>query len=153
MSQNELLSEALDYAKNTRFATLNYVRQDNAPVSRAIGSFAFDGSKVVFSTQKDAAKVSAIKLNKRISFFFEHDNQELASWKSVLALGSAEIVEEKQEKDRIAAILALRNPRFKERIDKGELDKVALFSLKTEEVQYLDRSNGPAGNKAIKIES
>jgi pyridoxamine 5'-phosphate oxidase len=153
MSQNDLLQETLAYAQNTRFATLNYVRQDNAPVSRAMGSFAFDGSKVVFSSQKEAAKVSAIKSNKRISFFFEHENQELASWKSVLAIGNAELVEEKQEKDRVAAILALRNPRFKERIDKGELDKVAIFSLKTDELQYLDRAKGPAGNRIIKIEN
>ena len=145
MSQNDLLQETLAYAQNTRFATLNYVRQDNAPVSRAMGSFAFDGSKVVFSSQKEAAKVAAITSNKRISFFFEHDNQELASWKSVLAIGNAEIVEEKQEKDRVAAILALRNPRFKERIDKDELDKVAIFSLKTDELQYLDRAKAARG--------
>jgi len=53
----------------------------------------------------------------------------------------------------VAAILALRNPRFKERIDKDELDKVAIFSLKTDELQYLDRAKGPAGNRIIKIEN
>jgi nitroimidazol reductase NimA-like FMN-containing flavoprotein (pyridoxamine 5'-phosphate oxidase superfamily) len=151
MSNNELLKEALNYAQKTRFATLNYIRQDKTPISRAMGSFAFDGSNIVFSSQNDAAKVSAIKSNKRISFFFEHENQELASWKSVLAIGNAELVEEKTEKDRVAAILAARNPRFKERIDKGELDKVALFSIKTDEIQYLDRGKGAAGNTVIKV--
>ena len=67
MSQNDLLQETLAYAQNTRFATLNYVRQDNAPVSRAMGSFAFDGSKVVFSSQKEAAKVVVIATPHRFS--------------------------------------------------------------------------------------
>jgi nitroimidazol reductase NimA-like FMN-containing flavoprotein (pyridoxamine 5'-phosphate oxidase superfamily) len=152
MSQNELLKEALDYAQKTRFATLNYVREDNAPVSRAMGSFAFDGTKVVFSSQKSAAKVAAIKSKNRISFFFEHEGQELATWKSALAIGSAELVENEKEKNRLAGILADRNPRFKERIEKNELDQVAIFLLKTDELQYIDRSKGPSGNTTISIE-
>lgn len=151
MSGNNSLSEILDYLQNTRFATLNYIREDKAPVSRAMGSFAFDGTKIIFSSQKEAAKVSAIKANNRISFFFEHDNQQLPSWKNVLAIGDAELVTEGAEKKRVASILALRNPRFKERIDKGELDQVALFILKTKEFQYLNRANPIAGNEKIII--
>jgi nitroimidazol reductase NimA-like FMN-containing flavoprotein (pyridoxamine 5'-phosphate oxidase superfamily) len=150
MGTGNSLREVLDYIQTIRFATLNYVREDKAPISRSMGSFALDGTSIIFSSQKDAAKVAAIQANRRISFFFEGDNQDLSAWKNVIAIGDAGLLEEKGEKSRIAEILAQRNPRFRERIEKGELDKVALFVLKTEEFQFQNRAKSP-GNETIVV--
>ena len=75
MSNTESQSEILQYILDTKHALLTYVRSDLTPVSRAIGSFAPDGEDLFFSTSKESAKVKEIEKNRRVSFYFQHDNQ------------------------------------------------------------------------------
>ena len=151
MSDTQLQSEALAYIANSRFGLLTYIRPDGAPITRAMGSFAPDRENIVFSTQSKSGKVSAISSNERVSFFFEQDGQELAQWKNVLVIGNAIPAESDAEKARQAAILAQRNPRFKEKIEKDGLNGTSIFTLKTEEIQYLDRSKGSGGTATIRV--
>lgn len=134
--------EALAYISSTRFGLLTYVRSDKSPVTRAMGSFALDGADIVFSTQTKAAKVAAITADKRISFFFEQDNQEPAKWINALVIGDVESPQNDSEKDHLIAILSQRNPKFKEKVEKDGLTGTSIFTLKTKEIQYLNRSNG-----------
>jgi pyridoxamine 5'-phosphate oxidase len=39
-------------------------------------------------------------------------------------------------------ILSDRNPRFKERIEKGELPNIQLYKLKTRDIEYVDYGKG-----------
>jgi pyridoxamine 5'-phosphate oxidase len=142
MSSAELQKEALAYISKTRFGLLTYVRSDKSPVTRAMGSFALDGINIVFSTQTKAAKVPVITADKRISFFFEQDNQEPAKWINALVIGDAESPQNDSEKDRLITILSQRNPKFKEKVEKDGLTGTSIFILKTKEIQYLNRSNG-----------
>ena len=120
MSQQAWKEEVVRYIDATRFAVLAYVRVDGAPLQRSIGSFAPRGLDLYFSTRKEADKVQAISAKKRISFLFEHDNQDLTQWQSVLLIGDAEKIDDGAELDLAVQTLSLRNPRFKERIDRGE---------------------------------
>jgi nitroimidazol reductase NimA-like FMN-containing flavoprotein (pyridoxamine 5'-phosphate oxidase superfamily) len=159
MSDTTLQNDALEYASQTRYGILNYLRNDGFPVSRTLGSVFIDGNNVVFSTKKGAAKVAAINSNHRISIFFEKDGQDLAAWKSVLFVGNAEEITSFTEKLRLASILALRNPRYlaiRDALNKGEFDSeeikgTALFKLTTDEIQFLDRSGGKGGPVTISV--
>lgn len=142
MSQNAWQSEVTTYVDQTRFGVLAYLRNDGSPLLRSIGSFVPDGAGLYFTTRKDAAKVQSITDRKRISFLFEHDNQELSKWRSVLLIGDAEKVDAGAEYENAVSLLSNRNPRFKERVDKGELPTVQIFKLKTEEVEFLDYGKG-----------
>jgi general stress protein 26 len=142
MSQEAWKEEVVSYIDATRFAVLAYVRHDGTPLQRSMGSFAPKGLDLYFSTRKEAAKVQSISEQKRISFLFEHDDQELTQWKSVLLIGDAEKIDSGAELDLAVSTLSLRNPRFKERIDKGELPITQIFKLKAEEVEYLDYGKG-----------
>ena len=142
MSQEAWKEEVAGYIDATRFAVLAYVRNDGTPLQRSIGSFAPSGLDLYFSTRKEAAKVHAISEQKRISVLFEHDNQELTKWKSVLLIGDAEKIDSGAELDLAVETLSQRNPRFKERIAKGELPVTQIFKLKAEEVEYLDYGKG-----------
>ena len=142
MSQEAWKKDVVSYVDATRFAVLGYVRNDGTPLLRSIGSFAPTGLDVYFSTRKEAAKVQAISEQKRISILFEHDDQDLALWKSVLLIGDAEKIEGGAELDLAVETLSQRNPRFKERIAKGELPITQIFKLKAEEVEYLDYGQG-----------
>jgi general stress protein 26 len=135
-------SEISDYVNATRFATLAYVREDGSPVQRSFGSFALAGYDVIFSTRKAAAKVRDIVTNNKVSFFFEHESQELANWRNALFVGEAHKIEEPRELDWAVGILSERNPRFKERIEKGELPNIQLFKLKTRDIEYIDYGKG-----------
>jgi len=135
-------SEITDYANTTRFATLAYLREDGAPVQRSFGSFALANYDVIFSTRKEAAKVRDIVTNNKVSFLFEHDSQELPKWRNALFIGEAYKIEEARELDWAVGILSERNPRFKERIEKGELPNIQLFKLKTRDIEYIDYSKG-----------
>lgn len=151
MGCEQLQSEVLDYIATSPFAVLNYVRNDQAPVSRAMGSFASSGVDLFFSSGRDAAKVKEIATNKRVSFFFEHDNQELSAWKNVLLIGDAELVNDDAELKKAIELLSARNPRFKARIANGELVNTAIFKIKTQEIEYLDRARGQGYVKKISL--
>lgn len=135
-------SEITDYVNATRFATLAYVRNDGAPVQRSFGSFALADYDVVFSTRKEAAKVRDISANSKVSFLFEQDSQELPKWRNALFIGEAHKIEDARELDWAVGILSARNPRFKERIEKGDLPNIQLFKLKTQDIEYIDYGKG-----------
>lgn len=143
MSHTENYSEIQSYIQESKFALLTYVRSDLTPVTRAMGSFAPNGENLYFSTGRESAKVQEIEKNKRVSFYFEHDNQLPESWKSVLLIGDAEQVTSGSV-DYATALerLGAKSPRFKERIIKGDLDNAVIYRLGTREVEYLDRSKG-----------
>ena len=142
MGQEQWKQDVVRYIDKTRFAVLAYVRNDSAPLLRSMGSFVPSGLDLYFSTRKDAGKVKEIGDNGRISFLFEHDNQELNQWKSVLLVGAAVKVDSGEELTKAVDLLSNRNPRFKERVEKGELAGTQIFRLKTDEIEYLE--TGPA---------
>ncbi|NTW48155.1 MAG: pyridoxamine 5'-phosphate oxidase family protein [Chlorobiales bacterium] len=153
MSQAENKTEILKYILDSKYALLTYVRNDLTPVSRAMGSFAPDGDDLYFSTGKDTSKVQEIEKNKRVSFYFEHDNQAPESWKSVLLIGDAEQVSVgTTDYDKAVERMGAKSPRFRERISKGDLGSAAIYKINTSEFEYLDRSkgNGPARKIVIK---
>jgi nitroimidazol reductase NimA-like FMN-containing flavoprotein (pyridoxamine 5'-phosphate oxidase superfamily) len=143
MSEATIEAEILQYILDSKHAVLTYVRGDLAPVSRAMGSFAPDGSDLFFSTGKDSAKVGEIERNKTVSFYFEHDNQAAQAWKSVLLIGEARQVHS-GEKGYDSAIqsLSAKSPRFRERVAKGDLGNAAIYKVTAAEVEFLDRSKG-----------
>ncbi|TLU54211.1 MAG: pyridoxamine 5'-phosphate oxidase family protein [Chlorobium sp.] len=143
MSQIGSKTEIQKYILASRYAVLNYVRRDLTPVSRAIGSFAPDGDDLFFSTGKESSKVAEIHINKRISFYFEHDNQVLENWKSVLLIGDAEPVSVgSSDYNKAIERLGAKSPRFRERVAKGDLDSAVIYRINTSEFEYLDRSKG-----------
>jgi nitroimidazol reductase NimA-like FMN-containing flavoprotein (pyridoxamine 5'-phosphate oxidase superfamily) len=143
MSQSDDKTEILKYILETKYALLNYVRSDQSPISRTIGSFAPDGEDLYFSTGKESSKVREIAKNNRVSFFFEHDNQAPESWKSLLLIGNAELVSlGSTDYDKAVERLGAKSPRFRERIAKGDLASAAIYRIKTSEFEYLDRSKG-----------
>jgi len=139
---NKWEEEVIGYMANTRFAILAYIREDKTPILRSMGSFAPNGLELYFSSHKDAVKVKEMETNQQVSFFFEHDNQVLESWKNVLIIGKAELIEQEPELNRAIELLSSKNPRFKERIAKGELVNSVIYKIKTREIEYLDYSNG-----------
>ena len=143
MSQTENKTEIQKYILASRYALLNYVRHDLTPISRAIGSFAPDGDDLFFSTGKESSKVEEINKNKRVSFYFEHDNQVLEDWKSVLLIGDAEPVQVgSSDYNKAIDRLGAKSPRFRERVAKGDLDSALIYKINTREFEYLDRSKG-----------
>ncbi len=141
MSQTDNKTEIQQYIRDSKYALLNYVRHDLTPISRAIGSFAPDGDDLFFSTGKESAKVQEINKNKRVSFYFEHDNQVLENWKSVLLIGDAEPISVSSiDYAKAVERLGAKSPRFKERVEKGELGTTAIYKINTSEIEYLDRS-------------
>lgn len=142
MSTTPLHREITDYIDTAAFGVLAYVRNDQTPVLRAMGSFVPDGLDLYFSTGRDAAKVREIDRHPRISFFFEHDNQELPTWRNVLLVGRAERIENVTELQRAVQLLSNRSPNFKDKVARGELTKTQIFKLRTDEIEYLDFGQG-----------
>jgi len=152
MSEIQNHDEIVSYIQGTKVALLTYLRSDLTPVTRAIGSFAADDTDLFFSTGKETAKVAEIERNKRVSFYIEQGNQTPDTWKSVLLIGDAEPLKTGSV-DYATALLRLgaKSPRFKERIEKGDLDSAAIYKITTREIEYLDRSSGYAGVRKIAV--
>jgi len=133
--------EISEYLQNSKLAILNYVREDLAPISRTMGSFATDGFDLYFSTRKAAPKVAEITRNPRVSFFFEHDGQAPSEWRSVLLIGDSSVAEG-DERERGITLLSARNPRFRELAAKGDLTDTSIFKVNAREIEFLDRTKG-----------
>ena len=138
----ELRKTIHDYIANTRWATLATVREDQAPVLRAMGSFAPDELDVYFSTPFNTGKTNHLAKNDWVNFFFQHEGQELAAFKNVALIGKASEVKDPGELKKAIDLLSARNPRFKERAAKGDLKDTAIYKVKTKEVKSLDFAKG-----------
>lgn len=143
-SDEAVKAAVADYIRTTRLAVLTTVREDGAPVSRVMGSFAPQGVDVYFSTRKDAAKTRHIARNNLVNFYFQHDNQEMASFSCVTIIGRAEVAEGPVF-DHGLALLSARSPRFKARVENGELANIGIYLIRAKEIKYLDcaRPFGP----------
>ncbi len=143
MSDHATIEEGRRYLCDAAFVVLNYVREDQTPIARSLGSFSLDGDDLFFSTAKDAAKVREIARHPRVSVFVEHDGQSLDGWKNLLLAGDAElIVPGAPEHARAVGLLSAKSPRFKDRVERGELGAVAVFRVRIREYQYLDFGRG-----------
>lgn len=134
--------EVAKYIDETPFATLAYVRADKSPILRSMGSFTFDGVDLFFSCRKDSRKVTEIEANPQVSFHFQHDQQSLSTWKSILLIGEADLLGEGTEYDKAVELLSIKNPRFKERAARGELVDSVIYKIKTREIEYVDYARG-----------
>jgi len=144
-------SEILEYISASKFGLLTYVRSDRTPISRAMGSFAPEGINLYFSTARDSAKVPELQESGRVSFYFEHDGQAPERWKSVLLIGDAELLEGGESYSAAVTGLAAKSPRFRDRVEKGDLAGAAVYRVNTREVQFLDRSKGSAATVTLLV--
>ena len=149
------LEKVKTYIKNTKFATLGYVSTAGVPSLRAMGSFSIDELNLYFSSSKTAEKVSNIESNPTISFLFQHEGQELATFKNVTYVGKAKEIKCETEYKRAVKLLSEKSLRFKERAEKGQLEGTAIFKVTPLNIKYLDYTNGigPDSVKEIHINS
>lgn len=149
----ELKKTIIEYISKTKWGTLASVREDNAPVLRAMGSFALDGLDIVFSTPINTGKVKDIARNSLVNFFFQHEGQDLATFKNAAVIGHASEIKDAAELKKAIDLLSARNPRFKARAEKGDLKDTAIYKVKTTEVKYLDfaKGFGKEGIQELKI--
>jgi len=149
----ELKQTITEYIGKTRVSALATVRADGAPVIRAIGGFAPDGLEVYFSTAKASAKAGHIGGDAPVSFYFQHDNQEIAAFKYVSLVGRAQEIKAEQERQKAIGILSARSPRFKARAEKGALQDTVIYRVSPSEIKYLDfaKGVGPEGVQILKL--
>jgi nitroimidazol reductase NimA-like FMN-containing flavoprotein (pyridoxamine 5'-phosphate oxidase superfamily) len=149
MSDKPLEKTIVDYINQTKWATLATVRADNAPVLRVMGSFAIEGLHLFFSTRIQTAKVEQIELNPLVSFYFQHEGQDLLAFRNVTVIGPASRLESGPELNDAIKLLSDRNPRFKARIESEEGKDTAVYKIRIKEIKYLDYSLGK-GKDAVR---
>lgn len=130
------------YINNTKWVILATVREDGSPVLRVMGSFVLDGVNVYFSTPKATDKVRHIGKNNHVSFYFQHEGQELATFKNVALIGLASEVIDLVEYNRAVQLLSAKSSRFREKAEKGQLADSSIYRIDSKEFKYLDRSKG-----------
>ena len=138
------------YLNGTKFIVLATVNDDQTPVLRSLGSFVADGLTTYFSTNKNSAKVNHIKSNPKVSILFQHENQELPSFVNVSISGKANELTESEELAKAIQLIGTRNPKFRERAEKGELSDNVFFRVEPQEVKVLDFGKG-AGSEAVQV--
>jgi pyridoxamine 5'-phosphate oxidase len=127
-------------ASNARFLSLATV-ESGSPVIRTLGSWAISGTRLFFSTSIHADKVKQIAASSAVSAQLLPEGQELSNLRNLVIDGEAVRLEGDAQKAAIDAISA-RNPRFKERAEKGQLAETALFEVLPRRVKLLDFSRG-----------
>ncbi len=145
--------EIPQYLDATPFIVLSTVDGGNAPATRTLASFAADGFTVYFSTGKASDKIGQIGKNPNVSILFQHERQELPAFANVEIRGVAEVLGDGEEKAKAIRLISRRNPRFKERAEKGELSGSALVRVTPTKVKVVDfsRGFGPAAVSSIEV--
>lgn len=147
---NDRKNKVVEYLNQTKWIILATVDKSQTPVLRTLGSFAVDGLTTYFSTGKSTAKVDQIESNPKVSVFFQHENQELPSFVTVSVCGIANKVTSEEEVNKVITLLSNRSPKFKEKVEKGELDNSVFFRVDPNEVKLLDFSKG-IGPQAVEV--
>lgn len=138
------------YLQETRYVVLATVNKKQAPALRTLGSFAPDELQVYFSTGKTTAKVEQIRANQQVAILFQHENQEIKSFINITISGKAHELDEDTERRQAIARLSARNPKFKDRAARGDLEGTTFFRIDPEEIKVVDLGKGP-GAKAVEI--
>jgi len=138
-----------EYLNQTKFIVLA-TNNEQVPIVRTLASFAVDNLTTYFSTGKKTDKVQQIKSNPQVSILFQHENQEIGSFVNATITGKATEITEKIELEKAIKVLSDRSPRFKERVDKGEIDNNIFFRIDPQELKVLDFSKG-LGPNAVEI--
>jgi nitroimidazol reductase NimA-like FMN-containing flavoprotein (pyridoxamine 5'-phosphate oxidase superfamily) len=151
-SNGKIRQDIIDYIDATPWGELGTVRGDGTPVIRTIGAFALDkgGTSIYFATFPGAEKTRQISENRRVSFFFQHEGQQLLGFRNVEVLGDAGKVSGDDEATRVAALISARSPFVKEHIEKNGVGAFEFYEVKASEVKFLDYSKG-IGPQAIEV--
>jgi general stress protein 26 len=151
-TNGNIRQEIVDYIDKTLWAELATVREDGTPVIRTIGAFGFDngGATVYFATFPGADKTHHISSNNRVSFFFQHEGQELQAFRNAEILGTAGKLTGEAEIKHAVTLISDRSPFVKEHIEKNGIDTFAYYQVTASEVKFLDYSKG-IGPQAIEV--
>ena len=131
-----------------RFISLATISEDG-PVIRSLGSWAIRGTTLYFSTSQASAKATQIARDPRISVQLLAEGQEVTGLRNFVLNGPAKLLEGTERAVAIDAISS-RNPRFKERAEKGQLEDAAVYEVKAKQVKILDFSKG-VGPSALSV--
>jgi nitroimidazol reductase NimA-like FMN-containing flavoprotein (pyridoxamine 5'-phosphate oxidase superfamily) len=147
--------EIVEYIGNAPWAVLATVREDGAPVVRTMANFATGaaGAEIYFSTGKEADKTRQIRKNGRVSFLFQHEGQQIPSFRNVAAVGDADPLSGGVELDRAAEALSARSPHFRGQVEREGIGSVAVYRVRVSEIRFLDfgRGFGPESVETIRI--
>lgn len=138
---SELKKEVENYINSTKYIVLGTVK-DNIPIQRTLGGFANDGYTIYFTTNRNTEKVKQIEKNRFVSLLFQHEGQDIKSFKNVSIIGRAAQISGENELKKAIALIGGRNPRFKERVEKGETKDTAIFRVEPVEIKFIDFSKG-----------
>ncbi len=138
--------ELNEYFNNTRFIVLATVNGEQEPIQRSLGSFAAQDLTVYFSTHKATAKVEQIKQNSNVSILFQHEGQELPSFRNAVVVGTAKQITVREELDKAIELLGNRSPRFRDRALKGELSDNAFYRVEPSQIKVVDFAKGAGAN-------
>ncbi|MBI1921034.1 MAG: pyridoxamine 5'-phosphate oxidase family protein [Geobacter sp.] len=140
------------YLNKTRFITLSTVKNGN-PALRTMAAFAAEGISPVFSTHRDTDKVRQIEENPHVSILFQHENQHLRTFVNITISGIARRVDDRDDQERIIALIGARNLRYQERAARGELIEHLFYRVEPVEIKILDfaRSPSPQGVQLVRL--
>lgn len=141
------------YLNDTRFVILSTIGPGSTPAIRTLGSFAADGLTVYLSTGKGSDKIGQISANPNVSILFQHEQQEVQTFANVEIRGVAEVLASDEEQAKAIRLISIRNPRFKERAEKGQLGGNAFLRVTPKQVKVVDfsKGHGPAAVSNIEV--
>jgi len=142
-----------EYLNQTKFIVLATTSNGQVPTVRTLASFAVDELTTYFSTGKQTDKVQQIKSNPQVSILFQHENQEISSFYNATIAGKATEITAETERQKAINLLSNRSPKFKERVEKGEIANNTFFRIDPQEIKILDFSKGvgPSAVEFIRI--
>lgn len=139
-----LLSTAVEYLSQFRAVLLITVGEGNVPFVRPVGPFVNDGPDVYFWTDPKSEKVRHIADNPAVTLYFQKEGAEYGNFTSLAVSGIMSHVVDGQELAGFLDKLGLKDPRFREWLEKGGgLETGGIYKVKANRIRFTDNSKKP----------
>lgn len=137
---SSIINKAVEFVEKAEAALLITINEESKPDSRLIGPFVNKMLNVYIFTLLSSRKIKQIEKNKNVSLYFQNKFENTREYKSISLYGTAEKLEENDEKKEILQKLEIKSKGYIDWIEKDGWDKWVILKVKSEYVKYVDTS-------------
>jgi general stress protein 26 len=135
---SSIINQTVEFVEKAEAALLITINEENKPDSRLIGPFVNKVLNIYIFTLLSSKKIKQIEKNKNVSLYFQNKFENMRDYMSISLYGTAEKLEENEEKNEIIQKLELKSKGYKDWIVKDGWEKWTIIKIKTESIKYVD---------------
>lgn len=130
--------------------TVATLRDDGYPQATTV-AYVNDGLEIYFGVGRDSQKVANIQRHNKVSLTVDHDYEDWGKIKGLSLGGTAEVVDDPAERQRIFDLIAAKFPQVREMPMPEDPQAVVAIHVHPEVISVLDYTQGFGHTELIQV--